>query len=185
MDRRLDKNKGFMADAFEKALIEANLNNQDPNFDRFAMAEDYKKTRGRNYNYYPEGGDMRSPEAIWPRMPGSSDSGDPYASKIKPNNPVWDHVPATPQEEAIYYGVHIHSQTNPLGLHTHIPGGKPGGAHLHTPGQNPFGVHHHRDVDPSQITNTTGFTLDGDHTHEPGENKPCGAHIHKLPSNFG
>ena len=118
---------------------------------------------------------------FWPRTPGGSDSGDPYDSQIKPKDvPVWDHAPATPAEEDLYYGVHLHSESNPLGLHTHVPGGSMAGGHTHGP-QNRFGVHHHQSVadNPEQYAET----VDGKHTHE-GNNFPDGNHDH-LPINFG
>jgi hypothetical protein len=117
----------------------------------------------------------------WPRTPGGSDSGDPYDSKLKPKGvPVWDHAPATPAEEDLYFGVHIHSESNALGLHTHIPGGTLAGGHSHGP-QNRFGVHHHQD--PADNPERYAETLDGRHTHE-GANHPDGRHDH-LPENFG
>ena len=118
---------------------------------------------------------------VWPRTPGGSDSGDPYDSQLKPKDvPVWDHTPATPAEEDTYFGVHIHSESNALGLHTHVPGGTLAGGHTHGP-QNRFGVHHHQSAadNPEQYAET----VDGKHTHE-GENFPAGRHDH-LPENFG
>lgn len=109
--------------------------------------------------------------------PGT-DIADPYGSQIKPKNvPVWDHVPVTPEEEAKYFGVHIHSESNPLGLHSHVLGGTPAGGHSHSP-QNRFGVHHHMKIVPLY-----GINLDGSHVHD-GENCPAGGHEH-CPENFG
>jgi hypothetical protein len=114
----------------------------------------------------------------WPRLPGSAETGDPYGYHVKPEGvPYWDQPPSTEEEWNLYYGVHIHSESNPLGLHTHIRGGKMGGGHTHGP-QNRFGVHHHK-TEEVQV-NTTG---DGHHTHE-GENFPGGKHNHR-PENFG
>ena len=118
---------------------------------------------------------------VWPRTPGGSDTGDPYDSKIKPKNvPVWDHVPANEEEKSLYYGVHLHSESNPLGLHTHVPGGKMAGAHTHGP-QNRFGVHHHQNAEDNP--ENYAETLDGRHVHD-GHNFPDGCHEH-LPINFG
>jgi hypothetical protein len=118
---------------------------------------------------------------VWPRTPGGSDSGDPYDSQMKPKDvPVWDHVPATPAEEELYYGAHIHSESNPLGLHTHVPGGTLAGGHTHGP-QNRFGVHHHQGSEDNP--ESYAETLDGKHLHE-GANFPDGNHEH-LPENFG
>jgi hypothetical protein len=106
--------------------------------------------------------------------PGT-DIADPYGSQIKPKGvPVWDKPPVTPEEEAIYFGVHIHSESNPLGLHSHVPNGTPSGGHTHGP-SNRFGSHNH---------NQDGYgTVDGSHTHEQGVNMPCGPHVH-CPENF-
>lgn len=101
---------------------------------------------------------------------------DPYSLEKKPSNvPSWNNPPLTPQEEAIYYGVHIHNESNPLGLHSHVIGGSLGGAHSHGP-QNRVGAHTHN----SKMRGT----LDGIHVHGPAENKPCGKHCH-IPDNFG
>lgn len=111
------------------------------------------------------------------RTPGT-DIADPYGSQIKPKGvPVWDHPPMNSEEEAIYYGMHIHSESNPLGLHSHITNGKASGAHTHSP-QNRFGSHHHKSNDPMY-----GITLDGSHAHD-GANCPDGKHNH-CPENFG
>lgn len=102
---------------------------------------------------------------------------DPYSHLLKPKGvPVWNHPPATPAEEALYYGVHIHSESNPLGLHTHVPGGGSGGAHSHSP-SNRFGTHHHK-TNPGDMTD-----VDGHHEHG-GVNYPDGKHDHH-PENFG
>lgn len=105
-------------------------------------------------------------------------------AKIKPSvkvkktkdNPSWNNVPLTPKEESIYFGVHIHNESNPLGLHTHIIGGKLGGGHSHGP-QNRFGDHTHK-IDKFLY----GTNLDGSHTHDMS-NCPAGAHDH-IPENF-
>lgn len=111
------------------------------------------------------------------RTPGT-DIADPYGSQVKPKDvPVWDRPPVTPEEEATYYGKHIHSESNPLGLHSHVIGGKPSGGHSHGP-QNRYGSHHHKTDAP-----TMGITLDGSHVHD-GANYPDGGHCH-CPENFG
>jgi hypothetical protein len=102
---------------------------------------------------------------------------DPYGAGKKPAGvPVWDHAPATPAEEALYYGTHIHSESNPLGLHSHVPGGTQGGGHNHGP-QNRFGAHHHKSAPGGMVQ------LDGEHEHG-GVNYPDGKHDH-APENFG
>ncbi len=111
------------------------------------------------------------------RVPGT-DIADPYGSLLKPKNvPVWEKPPMSDEEETIYFGLHIHSESNPLGLHSHVPGGKPGGGHSHGP-QNRFGSHHHKKDVPIY-----GISLDGSHVHD-GENAPAGSHNH-CPDNFG
>lgn len=112
------------------------------------------------------------------RSTPGTDIADPYGSQVKPKGvPVWDHPPLTPAEEAVYYGVHIHSESNPLGLHSHVPGGTSAGGHSHGP-QNRFGSHHHKTETPLY-----GITVDGVHTHD-GANHPDGTHNH-CPENFG
>lgn len=145
-----DRNRGLNADSFGDALDRAGASDDPVEMDKLVVYPGYHK------NGTP-------PE-------------DPYGHKIKPKGvPHWDHAPATPQEEAIYYGTHIHSESNPLGLHSHVPGGKPGGAHSHGP-QNRFGCHHHK-ADIGQ-----GTDIDGDHEHG-GVNYPDGKHEH-APENF-
>lgn len=101
---------------------------------------------------------------------------DPYGHSVKPKSKTWDHPPATPAEEALYKGVHIHSESNPLGLHTHVPGGTLAGGHSHGP-SNRFGTHHHKEI-PGDMADT-----DGHHEHG-GVNYPDGSHDHH-PDNFG
>ena len=145
----LDKNRGLQHDSFVDALQKIRANHDTEELG--------------------EGGVRRNP---------GTDIADPYGVSIKPKGvPVWDHAPVSPEEEAIYYGVHIHSESNPLGLHTHIIGGKLTGAHSHSP-QNRFGAHHHRSEEVIY-----GINVDGAHVHD-GENAPCGHHNHD-PKNFG
>lgn len=147
-----DRNRGLQSDAFSDAL---------------------KKAAGSNpvIVQSPKHGGV-------PETPGT-DIADPYGSILKPKNvPVWDHHPATPAEEAIYMGTHIHAESNPLGLHSHVIGGKISGGHSHGP-QNRFGGHHHRSgaIEMS-------ISIDGSHVHEAGTNHPDGEHTH-VPENFG
>jgi hypothetical protein len=152
--RYLERNRGIQPDAFSEAMKRA------------GTASEKEKV-----SVNPPGSD------VWPRTPSSSDSDDPYSSQVKPKGvPVWNHPPATEAEEALYYGVHIHSESNPLGLHTHVPGGKLSGGHSHGP-QNVFGGHHHRGNIPDMAM------VDGNHTHD-GKNYPNGSHEH-CPENFG
>jgi hypothetical protein len=168
-------------DMFGKALESASDMYNDPNFDRYVDAESYKKAQAK-HGVHPS---VNPPQTdIWPRLPDSSDQGDPFGSKVKPKNvKVWTKKPSTDEEWAIYKGLHIHTEDNPLGLHTHIPGGTLGGGHTHGP-QNRFGVHHHKEINEDELTITSNFNLDGHHTHEDGENFPCGDHKHD-PENFG
>jgi len=151
-DRKyLDRNRGLQHGGFEDALKRASA------------------SHGEQCEELGEGGVRKVP---------GTDIADPYGSQIKPKNvPVWDHVPATPEEEALYYGAHIHSESNPLGLHTHVKGGKLSGGHSHGP-QNRFGSHHHKKEAPLY-----GISVDGSHVHD-GENHPAGNHCH-VPENFG
>lgn len=121
--------------------------------------------------------DIEADEAGLPKTPGT-DIVDPWSLSVKPKGvPVWDHAPIDEKEEAIYFGIHIHSESNPLGLHSHVIGGKAAGGHTHGP-QNRFGAHHHKTEAPLY-----GISLDGSHTHD-GCNHPDGKHNH-CPENFG
>lgn len=154
-ERNLDRNRGMQHGTFADALQRAGVS---------ASEKD-------KVSVNPPDSD------VWPRTMDSSDQGDPYGSQVKPKGvPVWTRPPATPDEEALYYGVHLHSESNPLGLHTHVPGGGATGGHSHGP-QNRMGAHHHRGDSPDMAM------LDGGHTHE-GKNFPDGGHDH-CPENFG
>ena len=95
----------------------------------------------------------------------------------------WTYPPVSEEDKAIYNGLHIHTQTNPLGLHTHLKGGKLGGGHTHSP-QNRLGGHTHKDIDVKDIKYPRGYSIDGHHVHDFNENKPGGCHGHH-PENFG
>lgn len=119
----------------------------------------------------------------WPRVSDSAEPGDEYGHAVKPQGQPWEYVPVTEAEKAIYNGLHIHSESNPLGLHTHLKGGKPGGAHTHSP-QNRLGGHTHKDIDFKDKAYPRGYSIDGHHYHGHNENKPGGCHNHH-PENFG
>jgi hypothetical protein len=156
--RHLDRNRGIQADKLAEALGKA-------------VAVPVDSDPGRRVSVNPPHTDL------WPREPGGTDPGDPYGYAVKPaGTPVWSRPPATPEEEALYYGVHLHSESNPLGLHTHVPGGELRGGHSHSP-QNRFGSHHHSASPPDMAG------LDGKHTHD-GKHYPDGCHEHH-PDNFG
>jgi hypothetical protein len=164
---KTDKDRGFNGDHLAEALESAEDMRSDENFDNFVGVEKFKQAKAN------------SDEGYWPRLPGSADV-DPRGHILKPTNTKhWDRVPATPAEQAVYHGLHIHTTDNPLGLHSHVIGGTMGGGHSHGP-QNRFGVHHHRDEDGS----IAAPQLDGRHTHEAGDNMPSGSHEHR-PENFG
>jgi hypothetical protein len=133
--------------------------------------------RGRGYEIERE-----SEKDLWPRTSDSADPGDPRGHAIKPEGKEWTYTPVTEEDKAIYDGLHIHTQSNPLGLHTHLRGGKPGGAHSHSP-QNRLGGHTHKEIDNVDKSNPQAFSIDGHHYHSQGENKPGGQHTHH-PSNF-
>ena len=154
---------------FNKALKRANSRSKDSSIEKYSNGVDYKKSLGDSED---------ESDDLWPRTPGSSDTGDPYDGILKPLNvPYWSKPPSTDEEKALYYGVHIHTETNPLGLHSHVPGGKMSGGHSHGP-SNRFGVHHHKAQEIRNMTN-----VDGCHIHE-GNNYPDGCHKHS-PENFG
>lgn len=162
-----DKHKGFLDDAFEGSLERAGKLAAHPQFDEFATAEHFKKavSDGKVNEYHGKN--------KWPRLPGSSDTGDPYGHLLKPaTTSKWTKPPLSPEEKALYYGVHLHSESNPLGLHTHNTGGTLSGGHSHGP-QNRLGVHTHQET----------VSVDGKHTHE-AKNFPDGGHDH-LPDHFG
>ncbi len=137
-----DRNRGLQHDSFSDALKRAH-----------ADCGELPEELG-------EGGVRKTP---------GTDIADPWGSQVKPKGvPVWDKPPMTEEEEAVYFGLHMHSESNPLGLHSHVIGGRLSGGHSHGP-QNRFGSHTHtRD----------GYGLvDGSHTHD-GENYPAGCHNH-------
>jgi hypothetical protein len=111
-----------------------------------------------------------------PRHPGSSELDDPRASIKKPPGKYWTKVPSSDEEKAIYQGLHIHTVDNPLGLHSHVPGGTLGGGHSHGP-SNQQGEHYHGEAP------VVGKNVDGRHVHKRGENMPSGPHVH-CPENF-
>lgn len=148
----LPRNRGLQADAFSDAMKKAGASNP-----KMVLETEHGGV---------------------PRTPGT-DIADPYASILKPKNiPVWDHAPMNDEEHAVYHGMHIHAESNPLGLHSHVMGGKISGGHSHGP-QNRFGGHHHKSgaIEMS-------ISIDGSHVHEAGVNHPDGEHQH-CPENFG
>jgi len=98
----------------------------------------------------------------------------------------WDRPVVTPEDEALYYGYHIHSKDNVYGLHAHYPGGPLGGGHLHG-AQNKLGYHTHR-FNVEQLAQFKFarpgimISLDGPHNHQ--HNAPDGKH-HHSEENFG
>lgn len=113
------------------------------------------------------------------RYPGGSNPDDPRSSIKKPAGKYWTKVPETEGEKSIYFGLHIHTQENPLGLHSHIPGGPLSGGHTHGPG-NKYGEHFHG----PNAQDRNMVTIDGKHIHKLGENMPSGPHEH-CPELFG
>lgn len=102
---------------------------------------------------------------------------------VDPEARQWTRPPVTEDEKALYLGVHLHTESNPLGLHTHVPGGTVLGGHTHGP-QNRLGVHQHKAELPKEPFGKPGIMaqLDGPHDHQ--NNHPDGGHDH-LPENFG
>ncbi len=118
----------------------------------------------------------------WPRVSDSAEPGDEYGHAVKPASKHWESPPLSEADKAIYYGYHIHSESNPLGLHTHLKGGMSGGAHTHGP-QNRLGGHTHKNIDLKDKQYPGGYSIDGHHYHDYNENKPGGPHTHN-PENF-
>ncbi len=145
-------------DIFDKA----SKNLQDPNFLNSASANHYVNNKD---------------DKFWPRTPGSSNTGSDYDGLYKPDGKSWDVAPVTESDKQLYFGVHIHNERNPLGLHSHVPGGNPGGQHSHGP-VNRMGVHTHKEIQPGDM----GLTVDGEHVHS--QNHPDGGHEHRA-STFG
>lgn len=98
----------------------------------------------------------------------------------------WTRPVLTPEDEALYYGYHIHSKDNVYGLHAHYPGGPLGGGHTHGP-QNRLGYHTHR-FDVYQLKQfkfaRPGIMIEIDGPHEHQMNAPDGCHEHQS-ANFG
>jgi len=162
----MDKDKGFLGDAFEQVLRSSRRLAAHKDFDKFVRPEHFKQAMASDDEECER-------SEVWPRLPGSSDTGDPYGYLVKPNaNSKWTKPPMSDEDKALYYGVHIHTESNPLGLHTHNPGGPLEGGHTHGP-QNRFGEH----------THTGTSSIDGKHTHE-GKHYPDGCHEHR-PEHFG
>ena len=88
-------------------------------------------------------------------------------------------------DDPLYYGDHIHTMDNPLGLHRHYPGGPLGGGHIHN-AQNSGGSHTHRYTEEEIMAFSKarpGIMIDIDGKHEHRYNKPDGGHEHS-PGNF-
>jgi hypothetical protein len=156
-------------DAAGEQLTDPNLHAREVGNQIQRVLSDYKLPK--DHGIIDDGGQGQ-------RQPGT-DVQDPYGSVIKPKNvPVWTKVPETEAEKSLYIGNHLHSETNPMGLHSHVIGGKLGGGHSHGPA-SPHGVHFH-----GEMPKYGGKTLDGRHVHPINENKPTGGHSHS-PASFG
>ena len=98
----------------------------------------------------------------------------------------WDRPITTPEDQALYYGFHIHTKDNVFGLHAHYPGGPLGGGPLHGP-QNKLGYHTHRYNQEELLQFKFArpgimIQLDGPHNHQ--HSAPDGKHNHQE-ENFG
>jgi hypothetical protein len=98
----------------------------------------------------------------------------------------WDRPVTSPEDQALYYGFHIHTKDNMYGLHAHYPGGPLGGGHRHT-AQNKQGYHTHRYNNDELLQFKFArpgvmIQLDGPHVHQ--QNAPDGKHTHSE-ENFG
>lgn len=168
-----DKRDGYDGSELSDIFGKASDRIEDPNIRKRELGDQIGRVMS---DYY---GGLDDEDGQGQRQYGS-DVQDPYGSFIKPKNvPVWNKIPETDAEKSLYAGDHIHSEDNPLGLHTHVPGGAMGGGHTHGP-DNPHGQHFHGE----SIKQYGGRTLDGRHIHEVGKNMPCGGHKH-MPDNFG
>jgi hypothetical protein len=168
MSGRDNRHRGTLHDDIEKAFEAAGEDVENPFFTDFADAGEFVRTKG-DYEMHEKPGCYPN---VWLESPGSSDTGDPRDSSVKPKiDNAWTRVPVGDAEKAIYYGKHVHTESNPLGLHSHVIGGELTGGHTHGP-QNRLGVHTHTEI----------RTLDGQHTHM--YNMPDGGHDH-CPENFG
>ena len=98
----------------------------------------------------------------------------------------WPRPVVSPEDQALYYGYHIHSKDNVYGLHAHYPGGPLGGGHTHG-AQNPQGYHTHRYSQEELLQlkfARPGIMLQLDGPHEHQHNAPDGKHVH-CEENFG
>lgn len=167
-----------VGDDFDEAFDGMSQILANPALHRLASAQSLREARLKADKYGgPE--DREGTEVSVPRTPGT-DNPDEYGAGKKPDSKHWESVPVTETEKAIYYGLHIHSASNPLGLHSHLPGGTPAGAHTHGP-QNPLGQHHHKDTEEG--SDPKGYQIDGAHHHGSRSNMPTGCHQH-CPENF-
>jgi hypothetical protein len=165
-------NNKKLARALNKALTKAAEDIKEPGFSNRAR------------NHYGDYDHDYKHTAVWPRTSDSAEPGDELGYEVKPEGESWDAPPVTEAEKAIYYGLHIHSQSNPTGLHTHMKGGKLGGAHTHGPA-NRLGGHTHKDISFKKDGRwPRGYSLDGQHMHDYKANMPAGSHVHCV-ENFG
>jgi len=168
----MNKQNDKLSKRLNNALIRAAKDIKEPGFTNKARGHygdfdhDYKHT------------------AVWPRTSDSSEPGDERSHIKKPEGKYWDAPPVNETEKAIYWGLHVHSESNPLGLHTHMKGGKLAGAHGHGPA-NRLGGHTHKDIELKEKGDfPRGFSVDGHHMHDYMLNAPAGAHQHSA-ENFG
>ncbi len=164
------RRRGFGGCAFEDALARAKTE-----ADATPELSSELTVAGAGYK------DQRDHDDSVPRTSDSADPGDRTGHEVKPDAPYWTSVPVTEEEKTIYYGRHIHTPDNPLGLHSHVPGGPLLGGHTHGP-QNRLGAHHHKEVS-DDAADPKAYMIDGHHVHQTGTNMPCGSHEH-VPENF-
>lgn len=171
-----DRREAYGGDELFDIFDKAGEQGEDPNLRNAHVGNQIKRSLSK---HLPSNEGLDNDGGQGQRQLGT-DVQDPYGSAVKPKGvPTWTKVPETDSEKSLYYGDHIHDQSNPLGLHTHVPGGSMGGGHTHGP-DNPHGQHFHGE----EIPQYGGRTLDGRHIHEVGKNMPCGSHEH-MPGNFG
>lgn len=157
-----------IADSYDAALSKAREKMDDPDLIKQVIAN------GDDIGRFP--GVMKHGVKISKRQHSTDEGG--LNSVITHHKNAWTKPPETEAEEVIYYGFHVHNETNPYGLHTHFIGGTLGGAHSHGP-VNLTGKHTHKDVDMTTENINKPISISGDHKHE-CPISPDGKHVHEI-----
>lgn len=114
------------------------------------------------------------PQETYPEFTGGAKHGGEYsADDSKSKKDKKEKKDKKSKANVQDYGLHTHDESNPLGLHSHFPGGPLGGAHTHS-AQNPLGHHTHR-YSREELTQFKFarpgimIDLDGPHNHDPSK----------------